>query len=124
MKTHTWHDQPEQQHQFGGGGAPEASKTAKENEKLNNQLLKQQLSQIGKTEHMPALPPIPAPQKIAPPPSATPADAEAAAREAQRRTRMRRGFMKSRLGAGDTGAAPKPAPAPSTVAQGTKPTLG
>lgn len=123
MKHITWHNQPEQQHQFGGGGAPEQSKTAKENEKLNNQMLRAQLAQIGKEPEIPAMPPIPAAPKYAPPPSSTPADAEAASREAQRRSRMRRGLMKSKLGAGDTGARP-PTTSPTQVAQGTKPTLG
>jgi len=123
MKNYSWHNQPEQQHQFGGGGAPKQSKVQKENEQLNNKLLRQQLEQIGKEPEVPVMAPLPAQPKFAPPPSATPADAESASREAQRRTRMRRGLMRSKLGAGDTGA-PTTTPIPSPVSQGAKPTLG
>jgi hypothetical protein len=128
MKTSspTWHTQPEQQHQFKGGKQPEQTKTQKENEKLNNQLLKQQLAAMGK--EAPAMPTFvaPPPPKYAPPPSQTSQDAEAAAQEFRRATKMRRGFAKSKLGAGDTGRSSptSAAPAPAATAQGSKPTLG
>lgn len=121
-----WHTQPEQQHQFGGGGGGGPSKTAKENEKLNNQLLKQQLAAMGKEQpEMPMFVPPLAP-KYAPPPSQTSQDAEAAAQEFRRSARMRRGFAKSKLGAGDTGrsSATPSSVAPAATAQGSKSTLG
>jgi hypothetical protein len=117
----SWHNQPEQQHQFGGGGGG-PSKTQKENEKLNNQLLKQQLASMSQSApEMPAFV-APKPPKYAPPPSQTSQDAEAAAQEFRRASKMRRGFARSKLGAGDTGA--RSAPAPSATAQGSKSTLG
>jgi hypothetical protein len=122
-----WHRHPEQQHQFGGGGGGGPSKTAKENEKLNNQLLKQQLAAMGKEQpEMPAFIPPPAP-KYAPPPSQTSQDAEAAAQEFRRASKMRRGFARSKLGAGDTGrpsTSTPSTPAPVATAQGAKSTLG
>jgi hypothetical protein len=123
-----WHRHPEQQHQFGGGGGGGGpSKTAKENEKLNNQLLKQQLAAMGKEQpEMPAFIPPPAP-KYAPPPSQTSQDAEAAAQEFRRASKMRRGFARSKLGAGDTGrpsTSTPSTPAPVATAQGAKSTLG
>ncbi len=122
-----WHRHPEQQHQFGGGGGGGPSKTAKENEKLNNQLLKQQLAAMGKEQpEMPAFIPPPTP-KYAPPPSQTSQDAEAAAQEFRRASKMRRGFARSKLGAGDTGrpsTSTPSTPAPVATAQGAKSTLG
>ena len=120
----TWHTQPEQQHQFGGGGGGGPSKTQRENEKLNNQLIKQQLAAMSKeAPEMPAFVAPPTP-KYAPPPNQTSQDAEAAAQEFRKAAKMRRGFAKSKLGAGDTGRASTPAPAPAATAQGAKSTLG
>ena len=119
-KIMKWHSQLEQQHQF-GGGAPGPTKTQKENDRLNNALLKQQLNQ--KPEELPPPPAfaMPAAPKYAPPPSQTSQDTESAAREVARANRRRRGFAASRLGAGNTGASRPSSSAPS---QGTKTTLG
>lgn len=121
-----WHPQPEQQHQFGGGGGGGPSKTQRENEKLNNQLIKQQLAAMSKeAPEMPAFVAPPTP-KYAPPPNQTSQDAEAAAQEFRKAAKMRRGFAKSKLGAGDTGrsSATPPPVAPAATAQGAKSTLG
>lgn len=106
-----------------GGGPPPKSRTERENEKLNNQMLKAQLRQLGKEQHMPVYEAPPTP-KYAPPPSSTSQDTEAAAQEAMRAAKRRRGFARSRLAAG---AAPSGAPsggAVSTAPSGTKTTLG
>lgn len=141
MKTPppAWHNQSEQQHQLGGGQRG-PSKTQRENERLNNELIKRQLEQMSKEQpEVPMFIPPPAP-KYAPPPSQTSQDAEAAAFEFRKAAKMRRGFARSKLGAGDTGAAPSPttgmtplptapptptpAPNPAPTAPGGKPTLG
>jgi hypothetical protein len=100
------------------GGPPPKSKTERENEKLNNQMLKAQLAQMGKEQEMPAYEAPPAP-KYAPPPSSTSQDTEAAAQEAMRAAKRRRGFAKSRLAAPMAGAS-----VVSTAPAGTKTTLG
>lgn len=122
-KLMKWHNQPEQQHQLGGGKPAGPTKTQRENDMLNNQLLKQQLAQ--KPAEIPAAPVLtlpPAP-KYAPPPQQTSQDTDAAAREVARANRRRRGFQASRLGAGNTGAT-RPAASPSAPSSGTKTTLG
>lgn len=114
--------------QFGGG--PSQSKTAKENERLNNQLLKQQLAQMSKSQPEAAPITIPKPPVYAPPPTQTSMDAEAAAQEFRRNMRRRRGFLASKLtqgtgAAGGTGAPGLPtSPAPTPVSTGGNPTLG
>lgn len=106
----------------GGGGGP--TKTQKENDKLNNQLLKAQLKNMNKEEpEMPVYTPPPMP-KYAPPPSSTSADAEAAAMEARKKAARRRGFARSKLGAGNTGALGSSGSGGSAVAQGSKNKLG
>jgi hypothetical protein len=104
------------------GKPPPKSKTEKENEKLNSQVLKAQLAQMGKKEEMPVYEAPPTP-KYAPPPSSTSQDTEAAAQEAMRAAKRRRGFARSRLAS----AAPTtsaPTGAVSTAPQATKTTLG
>lgn len=106
------------------GSKPSQSKTQKENEKLNNQLLKYQIDQMKKGTEEAAMPSYEAPEPpiYAPPPTSTPADAEAQASEYMRAMKRRRGFTKSRL-AGETGGASK-APSPSGATQGSKSKLG
>lgn len=77
---------------FGGGGGAGPSATARENERLNNMLLKKQLAESGKMSGMGdfKIPPAPV---YAPPPSSTSADAAAAANETRQQAVQRRGIQ-------------------------------
>lgn len=78
---------------FGGGGAPSQSQTSKDNERLNNALLRKQLAEANnKKNNVEALKVPPAPV-YAPAPTSTNQDAAAASDEARRQAIRRRGLM-------------------------------
>lgn len=83
----------------GGGGSSGPSATQKENDRLNQQLLRKQLA--AKQEKVDPIA-VPKAQKFAPAPTETSADTDQIARDFRRRSAMRQGIQKSRL-AGETG---------------------
>ena len=101
--------QPTQYLEF-GGGAPQQSAAAKENERLNTLLLRRQLAAAGKTQEVPEIP-LPRAQVFAPPPQQTSQDALDSAAELRRAAARRRGFLSTQL-AGATGGF-KPAGKPT-----------
>ena len=78
-----------------GGGAPGPSATQKENDTLNNALLRKQLAEANKKKKEAPDFKIPAAPVYASPPSSTSADAEAATRESYLASLRRRGLQQT-----------------------------
>lgn len=80
----------------GGGGQKGPSETDKATARLQQQLLRKQISAASQMPEMPAIPTAPKIEKIAPPPQQTTADTEAAARELRKSLAKRKGLAFSR----------------------------